>query len=444
MRILFFSSIFPHGTARVTGTFNLQRCRALAAENDVRVVAPRTFLETWNSRRDNASGDRWVPETYGLDVSYPTYFYTPGFARSYYGEMMWLSLRQHLQSVMKSFEPEAVISYWAHPDGEVAVRVAKSFDIPSVVIVGGSDVLLLPKDRRRRPKIQRVLREANAVVTVSDGLRQAVIDLGANPANVLTNYQGVDETLFFSGDMATARHKLSLPTDCRLLLWIGRMVEVKGLDTLIAAFDLVHQRQPDVKLLLVGDGPLKSAIQSDVVRRGLNEHVVFAGSIDQEQLGDWYRASDLFVLSSWSEGLPNVLRESLACGRPFVSTDVGSVSEIADSKGQPVFAELVPVGDAAKLAAGIEQALHPSYLAAAEMAPSRSWGETVRGKMALLNRLRAGLPAHCLTAVHSRFNDLVKPQKLPLNDGLQGAFDSGSVENNLESTDSCPTKQIAT
>lgn len=423
MRILFLSSIFPHGTARVTGTFNLQRCRALAAEHKIRVVAPRSFLDVWRSRGRNSVEDRWVHETYGLDVSYPTYFYTPGFARAEYGEQMWWSIRSHLRRVVAEFQPEAVISYWAHPDGEVALRIAQPLGIPSVVIIGGSDVLLLPQDRRRRPKIERVLRQSSAVVTVSEGLRQVVIQLGADPRSVLTNYQGVDDQVFSDGDPQEARQRLNLPANRRLLLWIGRMVDVKGLDLLIAAFHLAHQRDPSLLLMLVGDGPLRESLQADVDRRGLSEHVLFAGAKPQEQLPDWYRACDLFVLSSWSEGLPNVLREALACGRPFVSTNVGSVREIADSHGQPPFAELVTVGDAVAMSDAIARALHPRYRAAARIAPARSWRETARGKIALLERLRAGLPAHGADNPHTQSNDLVKPPSAFVSDRLDGAAD---------------------
>lgn len=388
MRLLFLSSIFPHGTARVTGTFNLELCRALAAEHDVRIVAPRPFLDVWRSRHESVAADHWVSETRGLTVSYPTYFYTPGFAGSWYGESMWLSVRRHLRQVVAEFEPEAVVSYWAHPDGEVALRIAQPLSIPAVVIIGGSDVLILPQDRRRRPKIQRVLQESSAVMTVSEGLRRAVIDLGTEPSRVHTIYQGVDDELFFPGDTTAARQRLSLPIDRRLLLWVGRMVDFKGLDTLIAAFDLVCQRQPDLHLLLVGDGPLRTAVQEDVRRRGLNDHVTFVGSQPPAQLSDWYRASNLFVLSSWSEGLPNVLREAVSCGRPFVSTDVGSVREIADSPGGPLFAELVPIGDALAMAVAIERVLHPDYLAAVQSVPHRSWRDTAHDLIELLRRLR--------------------------------------------------------
>lgn len=388
MRILFLSSIFPHGTARVTGTFNLELCRSLAAEHDLRVVAPRSFLDVWRTRRKNHAADRWVAETTGIEVTYPSYFYTPGFARSLYGESMWWSVRRHLGRVVEQFQPEAIVSYWAHPDGEVAMRTAQPLGIPSVVIIGGSDVLLLPNDRRRRPKIQRVLRESSAVMTVSEGLRHAVIDLGKDPLRVHTIYQGVDDKLFFPGDAETARQRLALPADRRLLLWVGRMVEVKGLDTLIAAFDLARQKQSDLHLLLVGDGPLRASVQADVQRRGLGDHVMFAGAQSPAQLPDWYRAADLFVLSSRSEGLPNVLREAVACGRPFVSTDVGSVREIAESQAGSPFAELVPVGDATAMAIAIERVLRPEYLSVAQSVPCRSWHDTSLDLVSLLRSLR--------------------------------------------------------
>lgn len=391
MRILFYSSTFPHGTARVAGTFNLELCRALAIGHDVRVVAPRSFVDAWRSRgsqSDRIAADDWVRETTGITATYPKYFYTPGVGRHRYGDWQWLSVGRHLQSVVKEFQPDAVVSYWAHPDGEVGLRVAQEAKIPSVVLVGGSDVLLLPRDRRRRPKIERVLRESSAVMTVSNGLRQAVIDLGTDPSRVATINQGVDDELFHPGSQADARQALSLPTDRKYLLWVGRMVDVEGLETLIEAFDLAQQRIPKLQLLLVGDGPERGAVQRDVDRRGLNDFVRFIGPQSQSELPNWYRAADMMVMSSLSEGLPNVLREAVSCGRPFVSTDVGSVREIADSRGGPAFAELVPIRDATAMAAAIGRALRPEYLAAAQLFPRRSWRDTADDLVELLQRLR--------------------------------------------------------
>lgn len=392
MRILFFSSIFPHGTARVTGTFNLELCRALGYQHQVRIIAPRSFLEILRTHKEGFAADKWVSQNYGLEVSYPSYFYSPGFARSWYGESMWLSVRRHVQAVVATFRPEAVVSYWAHPDGEVALRAAEQLGIPSVVIVGGSDVLILPKNPRRRTKIQRVLRESSAVMTISEGLRREVIQLGTDPRQVHTIYQGVDDELFFPGAPAVARQRLGLMANRRLLLWVGRMVDVKGLDTLIAAFDQAHQREPDLHLLLVGDGPRRSVVENDVKQRDLVESVTFVGPRHHSELPDWYRAADAILLSSRSEGLPNVLREAVACGRPFVSTDVGSVREFANAGDGTPFAELVPVGNAEAMALAIQKVLRPEYADAARSVPCRSWRDTADELVALLRGLRGERP----------------------------------------------------
>ena len=103
----------------------------------------------------------------------------------------------------------------------------------------------------------------------------------------------------------------------------------------------------------MGDGPLRRELVALTEAQRLSAHVTFVGPKLHEELPDWYRAADLTVLPSRSEGLPNVLRESLACGTPFVASDVGGITEIAD----PIYSLLVPPEDASSLANAIIQAL---------------------------------------------------------------------------------------
>jgi glycosyltransferase involved in cell wall biosynthesis len=109
----------------------------------------------------------------------------------------------------------------------------------------------------------------------------------------------------------------------------------------------------DVRVYLVGAGSEMERVRRLAGQQGLGEVVRFAGPVPHDQLVQWYRAADLTVLASHSEGVPNVLLESIACGTPFVATRVGSIPEIAD----PTIDRLVPPGDPAALSGAMAATL---------------------------------------------------------------------------------------
>jgi glycosyltransferase involved in cell wall biosynthesis len=156
----------------------------------------------------------------------------------------------------------------------------------------------------------------------------------------------VASATFSPGEQLRARRDLQLQPEVPTVLWVGRFVPVKGLDILIEAIGHVVQAVRDVQLCLVGAGPELRRVQEIVRRRRLERVVRFVGSVPHNRLGQWYRAADVTVLASYSEGVPNVLLESMACGTPFVATRVGGVPEIAD----PAVDCLVAPRDASALA----------------------------------------------------------------------------------------------
>ncbi|MCY2989948.1 MAG: glycosyltransferase family 4 protein [Planctomycetota bacterium] len=354
MRLLFLSNEFPNLCEPTKATFNYDLLTALAGEHEVTAIAP---ISWWDELRTRCRHPfRPWPRRRQLDrlvVHHPRFYYTPGRLRHLYGTFLWWSLRATISRIRRGPRPDCVLSYWAHPDGEAAVRLARALGVPSVVMVGGSDVLLLARDPRRQDCIRRVLKQADAVIAVSRDLADKVVALDVAPQRVHVLRRGVDGSVFSPGDRAAARQELGLPTDRRLLLWVGRMVPVKGLDTLLAACDRLRQRTQDFQLCLVGDGPLRSTLAAEIQQRGLSEHVTFVGSVDHAQLSTWFQAADLTVLPSRSEGIPNVLLESLACGTPFVASAVGGVPEIAGHAA----ARLVPPDCPDELATALEAVL---------------------------------------------------------------------------------------
>jgi peptidoglycan/xylan/chitin deacetylase (PgdA/CDA1 family)/glycosyltransferase involved in cell wall biosynthesis len=372
MRILFLSLIFPNPYKPTLGIFNCKLLEALARDHDIRVIAPISWFEEWRAKRNGLPPLERQALHSGLRVHYPCYFYTPKVFRPYYGWFYWKSIKQTVEQVLTEFQPDVVMAHWTHPDGEVAVRIARQLGVPGVVMVGGTDVRDIARGRSRRRRIQKVLQEADAVVPVSQELKERVLEFDVSNDRVHVMYQGVDAALFHPGDRNKARQRVGIPTDQNALVWVGRMVPVKGLDVLVEACSFLERRPVPFHVYLVGDGPLRTTLQADIRTRGLSSIVSFVGSQLYEQLPDWYRAADLTVLPSRSEGLPNVLRESLACGTRFIASRVGGIPEIAD----PLWDRLVPPENPKALADSMEAAIRSRPSSLAPLVRVNSWEDS--------------------------------------------------------------------
>jgi glycosyltransferase involved in cell wall biosynthesis len=352
MNVLLITNEFPSPYEPGKAVFNLAMARALARRHEVRVVSPISWTEAWSARRGGTKrlNARHCEMVDGIEVHYPRYYYPPRILRSQYGWFFWKSIRATIRELRKQHAVDVVLGYWAHPDGEAAVRAAREIGVPSVVTAAGSDVLVVTEDPRRRRRVASVLQGADAVVTVSKHLKEQIIKLGVDASKVHIWRRGVD-CCFTPGNRAESRELLGIPPGPPMLLWVGRMVPVKGLDVLMEACQKVCHRGLAIGVYLVGDGPLRRVLEADRDARGLRDTVHFVGSCKHDSLPHWYHAADFAILTSCSEGMPNVLCESLACGTPFISTDIGGVAELA--AGHPDW--LVKPGSAEALADAIER-----------------------------------------------------------------------------------------
>jgi glycosyltransferase involved in cell wall biosynthesis len=353
MRILFFSTAFPQPHEPSRNPDNLERCVALARTHAVQVLSPLS----WRHIPDIAGQDRLL-SIRGLTVARPVYFYPPGLFRGVHAWCMWQGIRREASRVIARFRPDAVLSYWTYPDTAVAARVARRAGIPCVAIVGGSDVLSIdpaaPGATGKR--VARALLAADGIAAVSDTIKDRLVDLGVEPRNNQVLPAAVDKTIFFPDSRLNARDQLEIPRDASVLVWVGRMVTVKALATLLEAVADASGRCPGLRLYLVGDGPLRRSLESRVVALGLSRIVTFAGRVAHRDLPSYYRAADVTVLPSHWEGLPNVLVESHACGTPFIASAVGAIPQLAD----PDRDDLVAPGNRRQLGDAIVRALERS------------------------------------------------------------------------------------
>jgi glycosyltransferase involved in cell wall biosynthesis len=135
------------------------------------------------------------------------------------------------------------------------------------------------------------------------------------------------------------------------LLFVGRLAAVKGLPVLLEALALLRQTQPDVVLTLAGDGSDRQALERRAAELGVHEHVRFLGYQSQAEVRELLRQADVFVSSSFAEGVPVVLMEAMAAGVPVVATRIAGIPELVEDG---VCGFLVPPGDPEPLAEKVE------------------------------------------------------------------------------------------
>ena len=326
--------------------FNRQQFAALAIDHPMSVVVPVSWL---GSCQDFAAHRRVAPRLQqqdALEVRYSHYWYLPKIFREYQGQFLLNSIRRTVRRVIDHFQPEVLLGCWAYPDGWATVRLAREAGLPVAVKVHGSDVLALARAPARRHLAAETLRGADRVLTVSQHLAEHVIGLGVPASNVQIVRNGVDFDLFSPGDREQARLRLGVPQDRKIVLFVGNLLISKGTGVLVEACDSLRRRGTRFLCYMVGAGSDERRLRALIDQRGLGDCVGLVGQCNHRQLPDWYRASNLVALPSFSEGLPNVLQEALACERPFVATGVGGIPEIA----HPSYSRLVRPDDAEELA----------------------------------------------------------------------------------------------
>ena len=184
---------------------------------------------------------------------------------------------------------------------------------------------------RRRSIVNRLLlRKRDRLVGVGGAVRQALIDNEGIPSTrVEVVYNGVDLKALATVS-ADARQRLRAEfgfsaTDF-LAIQVARLHDLKDHQTALRAIAEVSRHQPHIRLLIVGEGDQRSAIEVAVREQKLEEHVVLAGN--RADVADLLAASDVFLMSSISEGIPLTIIEAMEAGLPVVSTAVGGIPEM--------------------------------------------------------------------------------------------------------------------
>ena len=245
-------------------------------------------------------------------------------------------------------------AHYAFPTGVLSLIGKKFFGIPYVVTVHGGDIdKMAAKSERIAEYTRKVLQGADAVITVGERLKQDVIGkFGVKEEHVHVMSMGVDASIFKPMPKEEMRKELNIPESEKLLLYVGNMIEAKGVLDLVDAFNIVQKDHPDAALHLIGSskdenfmGRLSEQLQ--------NVRITHQEPLPQKEIAKWIAAADVFVLPSHHEGFGLVALEAMAVGTTVVGSDVGGLSFLLDNEA----GILVEPKNPESLAAGLKLAL---------------------------------------------------------------------------------------
>ena len=175
------------------------------------------------------------------------------------------------------------------------------------------------------PTIGRfVLRSADCIISYTPEDSRMLLEYGAKPSTLAIIHNGIKVERFLNQNKTIKKKQI---------LWIGKHVPGKGGEFMIDGFAEFSKSHPEYNLLMVGSGPLKKDILSQIEVLHLSEKIELVNFIPNEKLAAVYLESEIFVLSSLSEGVPKVLLEAMVSGIPVVSTAIPHLLPIIDGCG---------------------------------------------------------------------------------------------------------------
>ncbi|PXW96588.1 glycosyltransferase involved in cell wall biosynthesis [Sphaerotilus hippei] len=382
LRIALVTPMLPVAHDQTRGRYIHETARSLG-----RLATVRTFFQTMQyprlpglRPRSYLYGEVGADYTLdGCDVEHFRYSGVPVLSRGWNGHIASWSLTPRV----RRFRPDLVLAYWVYPDGFAALRTARALGVPCVVGALGSDIHV--RSGVNQTMTRRTIAGVDALLTVSEAMRQYTIrEFDAAPERVHTIVNGFNTQVFRPMDGAAMRLKWGVGPREKLIVYVGRFVEAKGMRELVSAFATLAASDPDLSLALVGDGVMKDELTGLLESTGLRHRVHFPGGLPPEQVAEWINAADVLTLPSWSEGYPNVVVEGVACGRPVVATDVGGTREILNARN----GVLIPPRDAAALADGLRRALDGVWdHGAIAAAMNRSWDDVAVETLAVCEQV---------------------------------------------------------
>ncbi len=225
-----------------------------------------------------------------------------------------------LKKVFRTFKPDLV---QAGPIQTVAFLIALTGFHPLVSMSWGYDLLIdVNRNRWWRWATEYTLKRSAAFLGDCGTIRELAIQHGMKPDRIVTFPWGANIQKYAPGDDGGLRARLGWGPENFVLLSARGWSPIYGVEDLARAFVQAARKRPELRLLMLGNGPLAPTIRRIFIKADMLDRVHFPGQVNQADLPNYYRAADLYISTSHSDGTSISLLESLACGTPVLLTDI--------------------------------------------------------------------------------------------------------------------------
>lgn len=331
MKILIISHMFPSKHRPASGAFVFQQVKPLKKlGHEVTVICPLPWIPRWVP----AAPDRWrqmqcLPDHdlyEGINVYYPRGLTIPQKMLYLRGRSYYFSLKSFFKKLFSQQEFDIIHSHTVMPDGDLGRFLKKKFNIPLVITIHGADLqVLAERSYKYNLRVYKILGQADGIGLVSkklqgqlykkapEGFRFPEVKVVYNGIQIYDNYPAID---------------WEIKEPVIKMLTIANLIEQKGFGLVFEAMKNLKFRFPQLRYFIIGQGWDRKKIEEQAAKFGLQDRVVFLGSMPHRKAMAYLKEADLFIMPSKNEALGVVYLESMSFGNITIGSQGEGIAEI--------------------------------------------------------------------------------------------------------------------
>ena len=322
MKVCMLTTSFPAHKGHHQSPFILSLAEALA-RNKVKVDVVCPFYHQGKDKEETINGVR----VHRFQYLYPAALQglhkggglPHNLKRSHISkiELMPYLFVYFLKAIPYARNADIIHAQWSL-SGLVGVYLKKMFNKPLIISTRGVAIQKATKSKWMKPILKNVLKNADYITPNNIHHLESIQKLGIPKSKIISIPNGVDTKLY----------KPRAKTPPKKILFVGWLIERKGVLDLVNAFKKIHEKHPKVILQLIGQGSLKNKIKTTLKKANLTKNVKMIDSVSPEKVAEYMSKADLFILPSLTEGRPNVIYEAMLSQLPIIATNIPGTNEL--------------------------------------------------------------------------------------------------------------------